>query len=49
MFRSPNMLHALELIYIDILEFHQNALRFFKGKCEQYATTLVINLLTRNF
>ncbi|KAF2114940.1 C2H2 domain-containing protein [Lophiotrema nucula] len=29
---SAAMLNALELIYIDILEFHRHALRFFKGK-----------------
>ena len=26
------MRHALELMYIDILEFHQHAMRFFSGK-----------------
>ncbi|KAF2261162.1 C2H2 domain-containing protein [Lojkania enalia] len=30
--RSPHMLNALELMYIDILEFHRHALRFFSGK-----------------
>lgn len=29
---SPHMLEALELMYIDILEFHQHALRFYSGK-----------------
>ena len=29
---SPHMLHALELMYVDILNFHQQALRFFNGK-----------------
>lgn len=24
---------ALELIYIDILAFHEKAVRFFRGKC----------------
>ncbi|KAF2736998.1 C2H2 domain-containing protein [Polyplosphaeria fusca] len=32
LFHGPDMLHALELIYIDILDFHQHALRFFSGK-----------------
>ncbi|KAF2474163.1 C2H2 domain-containing protein [Lindgomyces ingoldianus] len=30
--QNPYMLQALELIYMDILEFHQHALRFFTGK-----------------
>jgi hypothetical protein len=29
---NPHMLQALELMYIDILNFHQDALRFFSGK-----------------
>ncbi|KAF2680197.1 C2H2 domain-containing protein [Lentithecium fluviatile CBS 122367] len=29
---SPHMIQALVLMYIDILEFHQNAIRFFSGK-----------------
>jgi len=28
------MINALELIYIDILEFHQQAMKFFSGKRE---------------
>jgi hypothetical protein len=42
---SPHMLQALELMYIDILDFHQDALRFFSGKrkrpspCAEYALT----------
>ncbi|ORY16158.1 C2H2 domain-containing protein [Clohesyomyces aquaticus] len=30
--QNPHMLHALELMYVDILEFHQHAMRFFTGK-----------------
>ncbi|CAI6333480.1 unnamed protein product [Periconia digitata] len=29
---SPYMLHVLELMYLDILGFHQHALKFFSGK-----------------
>lgn len=29
---NPHMIDALELVYIDILEFHQQAMRFFSGK-----------------
>ncbi|KAF1829385.1 C2H2 domain-containing protein [Decorospora gaudefroyi] len=29
---SPHMIGALELIYIDILEFHQQAMKFFSGR-----------------
>jgi hypothetical protein len=32
---NPHMIHALEMMYIDILEFHQHALRFFSGKGSQ--------------
>lgn len=28
---NPYMVQALELMYIDILEFHQQAMRFFSG------------------
>jgi hypothetical protein len=29
---SPHMIQSLELMYIDILQFHQDAMRFFSGK-----------------
>jgi hypothetical protein len=29
---SPHMINALELMYIDILDFHQQAMKFFSGK-----------------
>jgi len=29
---SPHMVQSLELMYMDILEFHQDAMRFFSGK-----------------
>lgn len=31
---SPHMIQVLELIYIDILDFHQQAMRYFSGKCK---------------
>ena len=31
---SPHMVQSLELMYMDILEFHQDAMRFFSGKCK---------------
>jgi hypothetical protein len=33
-YTSPHMINALELMYVDILEFHQQALKFFSGKCK---------------
>jgi hypothetical protein len=33
-YTSPHMINALEMMYMDILEFHQQALKFFSGKCE---------------
>jgi hypothetical protein len=30
--QNPKMAGALELMYIDILDFHQHALQFFSGK-----------------
>lgn len=31
---SPHLHDALKLMFVDILEFHRLALRFFSGKCK---------------
>ncbi|KAI4608163.1 hypothetical protein J4E80_009171 [Alternaria sp. BMP 0032] len=33
--KSPHMIEALEKMYLDILEFHRQALKFFSGRCKR--------------
>ena len=50
---SPHMIQTLELMYLDILEFHQDAMRFFSGKCNSSRPvtyfTLTQHLVWRRF
>jgi hypothetical protein len=39
---NPHMVKALEMMYIDILDFHQHAIRFVSGKCKQSLTRFKI-------
>jgi len=33
--KSPHMVEALQMMYLDILEFHQQARKFFSGRCKR--------------
>jgi len=40
---NPHMVKALEMMYIDILDFHQHAIRFVSGKCKQRLTDFTVS------
>lgn len=51
---NPHMIDVLEMMYMDILEFHQDALKFFSGKCEFLLeqvsrTAKIFAIVWRNF
>jgi hypothetical protein len=47
---NSHMMDALQWIYVDILTFHQHAMRFFHGSSELYAalTTLTLTRTGKN-